>query len=277
MPIKNLIHAPITKEAVSEALKKLREKQKALAIEFEDLKAELDRRFGAKRALRSRKDPGDVFRAFAAPSGMTMPLMEALCQRKSARSFSNEPIPDPMLSNLLFAADGINRPNGKRTTPSALDRRETEIYVLKSNGVWRWVPERCGLIFCSPDDLRAETRFVEQPKLMLPPVEILYVANFERTRSVLTMLAEKFAERFSADGWTPEVIDEVRERSVAIAVGAKIQSVYLAAASMGLSTVAKTGFKREMLEESLRLKPAERIMASQSVGFPAKSFMDHIR
>ena len=60
-----------------------------------------------------------------------MPLGDALAARRSERNFSNEPLPDPLLANLLYAADGINRSNGKRTTPSAFNWRETEIYVLK--------------------------------------------------------------------------------------------------------------------------------------------------
>ena len=160
--------------------KKLKAKFAELSSDIEDhfdeLKREIERRFGR------RHDGEEVFRALSQPAGLSMTLGEALARRRSERNFSNEPLPDPLLANLLYAADGINRPNGRRTTPSAFNWRETEIYVLKPNGIWRWVPERNGLIFCSPEDLRPETHMVEMPLAALPPVILVYVTNFERTR-----------------------------------------------------------------------------------------------
>lgn len=236
---------------------------------FDDLKAEIERRFGKRR---SREE---VFRALPAPAGLTMSLGEALAKRCSERNFSNEPLPDPLLANLLYAADGINRPNGRRTTPSAFNWRETEIYVLKPNGIWRWVPERNGLIFCSPEDIRPETHMVDLPLAALAPVILVYVTNFERTRDLIMRLASLIVDKVKRSDWTEDVLEEARLRSTHLDVGLKLQSVSLAAAAMGLACVPRTGFLVKKLNHHLHLKPTESAVAVQSIGYPAKSVLDH--
>ena len=254
--------------------KKLKAKIAELSSDIEDhfdeLKREIERRFGR------RHDGEEVFRALSQPAGLSMTLGEALARRRSERNFSNEPLPDPLLANLLYAADGINRPNGRRTTPSAFNWRETEIYVLKPNGIWRWVPERNGLIFCSPEDLRPETHMVEMPLAALPPVILVYVTNFERTRDFVLRLAQLIADKVKRADWTEETVEETRLRSTHLDVGMKMQSVALAAAAMGLACVPRTGFLVEKLNKRLRLKPTETVVAVQSLGYPAKSVLDHI-
>src|SRR5450756_686516 len=65
------------------------------------------------------------------------PLMQVLKDRSSSRSFSSEKLPAQVLSNLLWAAFGINRPDtGKRTAPSAVDRKEIDIYVATADGLY---------------------------------------------------------------------------------------------------------------------------------------------
>lgn len=128
------------------ALAAIAEITNELGDQFDELRAEIDRRFGERRS------EGEVFRPLPAPLGMDMSVLTALNERRSQRNFSNEPLPDQLLSNILYAADGINRKGGKRTTATALNWRETDIYVLKANGIWRWVPERNGVLFCSLHD-----------------------------------------------------------------------------------------------------------------------------
>jgi len=65
------------------------------------------------------------------------PLMEALKDRQSSRSFSAKKLPVQMLSDLLWAAAGINRPDSnKRTVPSAMDRQEVDVYVIMEEGTY---------------------------------------------------------------------------------------------------------------------------------------------
>ena len=65
-----------------------------------------------------------------------LPLMQALSQRKTTRSLSKEPLDQATLGNLLWAAWGQNRPDGRRTAPSARNRQALKLYVNKADGLW---------------------------------------------------------------------------------------------------------------------------------------------
>lgn len=66
------------------------------------------------------------------------PLMQALSLRKSERSFSSDALSEQEISNLLWAAWGVNRPDGRRTVPTANNRQRVEVYAAKADGVWRY-------------------------------------------------------------------------------------------------------------------------------------------
>ena len=68
--------------------------------------------------------------------GSGNPLMQLLWKRMSSREFSPEPLPVGVLSTLLWAAFGINRPDGRRTAPTASNRQEIDIYVAAANGLY---------------------------------------------------------------------------------------------------------------------------------------------
>lgn len=65
-----------------------------------------------------------------------LPLMQTLAQRQTTRSLSKEPLDQATLGNLLWAAWGRNRPDGKRTAPSARNRQALKLYVNKVDGLW---------------------------------------------------------------------------------------------------------------------------------------------
>ncbi len=69
-----------------------------------------------------------------------MPLMEALAKRATSRRTAGEAPTPQQLSDLLWAANGVTRPDGKRTAPSAMDKREIEIAVLTRDGLFTWDP-----------------------------------------------------------------------------------------------------------------------------------------
>jgi len=65
------------------------------------------------------------------------PLMHVLKERKSSRAFSPKKLPNRVLSNLLWAANGINRPgSGGRTAPSAMNQQEIDLYVATADGLY---------------------------------------------------------------------------------------------------------------------------------------------
>ena len=232
------------KKTIKNFVETLERRVNDIREDFNELKTEMTRRFGPR-------NDDEIFRPLPKAQALDVPLQTVLMNRRSERSFSDEPITDYDLSTLLNAVDGINRPNGKRTTPSCLNWREIEVYVLKSNGIWRWVPERNGLLFLSIRDVREETGF-GQPAILAAPVELVYVANFQKTRGRMTMLGGKVIVLFNGGGAD-------------------------AAAALHLSTVVRLGFDPERLGRALHLGPDEKVIAVQSLGYRPSSIFDHIR
>lgn len=135
------------------------------------------------------------------------------------------------------------------------------------------MPEKNGLLFCELADLRSET-FFAAPHLKVAPVHIVYVSNRPRTETLISRLGEGVVEKLRHSAWTPEKLEEMRTRSMIIDVGAKIQAVYMAAAAMDLSCVARTGFDAHHVERILRLQKGESVVAIQTLGYRPNSILD---
>ena len=234
-----------------------------------DLISELEKRFG-------NDDKHVVFRALPKPAELTMSISDVFRNRATQRTFSDEPLSDQDLATILWAADGINRPNGRRTTPSALDWREIVIYVLKANGIWRWVPEKNGLIFCHLEDVRGQT-IIAEPTLHIAPVHLVFVADKARTETFLSRLGTKVAAKVKHPEWSPEKLEEMRTRSMIVDAGVKMQAVCMAAAAMDLACVPRTGFDKEKVETLLRLRNEESVVCITTLGYKPKSILDAIR
>ncbi len=83
-----------------------------------------------------------------------MPLMEALARRASARKFSDRNLSEQQLSNLLWAAWGVNRPDGKRTVPTAMNKQKLLVFVALDSGVWQYNPKEHTLTLVLDRDMR---------------------------------------------------------------------------------------------------------------------------
>ena len=105
------------------------------------------------------------------------PLMQVLSDRRSQREFAPTPLPDQVLSNLLWAAFGINRPDGHRTAPSARNWREMKVYVARADGLYLYDPKAHALQLVVSEDLRAATG--GQAFVADAPVNLVYVADSE--------------------------------------------------------------------------------------------------
>ena len=174
------------------------------------------------------------------------PLMQALRERQTTRTFSTKELPADVLSNLLWAAFGVNRPDsGRRTAPSANDRREIDIYVAMARGLYLYDANEHVLKPVLREDVRALTG--SQDFVKVAPVDLIYVADNEKGR------------RESAD-------DEIFYG--AVDTGVIVQNVYLFCASEGLATVVRGGVPREKLAKRIGLRPAQRITVAQTVGYP---------
>ncbi|HUT23668.1 MAG TPA: SagB/ThcOx family dehydrogenase [Sumerlaeia bacterium] len=174
------------------------------------------------------------------------PLMQALRERKSARSFSDKKVPDQVLSNLLWAAAGVNRPDsGKRTAPSAMNAQEIDVYVASSEGLSLYDAKQHALIPVLSEDIRGMTG--GQPFVKEAPINLIYVADFSKM------------------GTAP---DAEKTFYSAADTGFISQNVYLFCASEGLATVVRGGIDRDALREAMKLRPEQKITLAQTVGRP---------
>ena len=176
------------------------------------------------------------------------PLMQVLKERKTSREFSTEKLPDQVLSNLLWAAFGVNRPeSGKRTAPSAVNWQEIDIYVAMADGLYLYNAKANRLNVILSKDIRALTgvqAFVKEV-----PVNLIYVASFSKMGNAKDSEKEFYS---SAD------------------TGFIGQNVYLFCASEGLVTVVRGLIDRPRLAEVMELGADQRIILAQSVGYPKK-------
>ena len=176
------------------------------------------------------------------------PLMQALKNRQSAREFSTDKLSLATLSNLLWAAWGINRPDsGKRTAPSASNREEIEIYVATADGLYLYEAKEHRLQPILAADLRAQTG--TQTYVGTAPLNLVYVADFD-----------KMGSESSEDKIFYSACD----------TGFIAQNVYLFSASEGLATVVRGSVDRSALAKAMHLRPEQHITLAQSVGYPAK-------
>jgi SagB-type dehydrogenase family enzyme len=174
-----------------------------------------------------------------------MPLMETLSKRSTSRSFDTKSITQQQLSNLLWAAFGINRPDGKRTAPSSNNLQETEIYVLLKSGVYLWDPKTNILKQLSEEDVRSFGGM--QDFVAAAPVQLILVGNISNM------------------GYGTEA---EKMNTAYIDAGYISQNIYLYCASEGLATGARAMIDKVDLAPKLKLKPAQFIVIAHCVGNP---------
>ena len=176
------------------------------------------------------------------------PLMQLLAKRSSSRDFSSEPLPLNILSNMLWAASGINRPeSGRRTAPSAKNLQEIDIYAATAEGLYLYDAKANLLKPILAKDIGGMTGtqgFVKEAA-----VNLIYVADYSKMGSLS---------------------DEVKNMYAAADTGFISENVYLYCASEGLSTVVRAGIDRPALAKAMGLRPDQRIILAQSVGYPKK-------
>src|ERR1039458_1280093 len=110
------------------------------------------------------------------------PLMQALQLRRSIREFSPRPLPPQLLSDLLWAAYGINRPSGDRTAPYWRHIMVIDVYAAMADGVWLYDPKQHALHPHLGTDIRAQTGL--QDFVATAPLNLVYVAHGERMKDI---------------------------------------------------------------------------------------------
>ncbi|GHV03170.1 dehydrogenase [Bacteroidia bacterium] len=155
-------------------------------------------------------------------------IMQALAKRQSTRQFSDRELTGADLSDLLWAADGINRPEkGLRTAPSSRNRQDIYIYISRADGSYLYNPKDHNLEKVSDTDCRGDK---------LAPIHLFIVADTDDT-------------------------------STGIDAGIVSQNVSLFCSGVGLATVCRTSMNRKEVAEGLRLPDGRHPVINHPVGY----------
>lgn len=173
-----------------------------------------------------------------------MPLMEALAKRSTARAFSTKEISNKQLSNILWAAFGVNRADGKRTAPSTMNFQGTDIYVLLKSGAYIFDAKNNKLTQVLSEDIRVmggTQTFVKDA-----PVQLILVSDLS-----------KLGKGSNEEKMNISNID----------AGYISQNIYLCCVSEGLVTGARGSVDHKALAAKLKLRQDQSIVIAHSVGY----------
>ena len=190
-------------------------------------------------------------------------VFAALQSRRTTREIAERPLPLQTLSNLLWAACGVNRPVGPfgppgRTAGSASNSQEIDLYVALRDGVHLYDAFEHRLLPIDAADRRAYALTPGQRGVdAKAPVHLIYVADLHRLSH-------------TAGFEEPGLLDpEIQKSYYFVDTGLIAGNVYLYAAAEGLATWFHN-CDRAGLAQHLALRPEQRVLFAQSVGYPAK-------
>lgn len=190
---------------------------------------------------------GEVLRLLKPQQHGGMPLMHALSSRRSQRQFAETALNEQTLSDLLWAAYGLNRrESGGRTAPSALNAQEIDIYLALAGGLYIYDPRPHVLRLIDACDARRVTGY--QDFVDRAPLDLIYVADHAHLRAIPAQQRAVFS---------------------GACAGAIVQNVYLYCASANLATVVRGWFDHNALSDALRLSDQQQVLLTQTVGHPA--------
>ena len=189
-------------------------------------------------------------------------VLAALWKRKTIREIKEDKLPPQILSNLLWAAFGVNREAGPmapgRTAASASNSQEIDLYVALPEGMYLYEAAAHRLAPVVAGDLRVKLSKPGRRSAAVAkaPVSMIFVAD-----------VAKYAQaRFQEPGLKDP---EVQKSYYYVATGLIASNVYLFAASQGLAAWFHNCNKPE-LTAVLKLRPEQRVLFAQTVGYPAK-------
>jgi len=171
-------------------------------------------------------------------------MMEAFSKRKSERNLSDKKLTQQQLSELLWAADGVNRPDGKRTAPAARAKYAVDIYVVLPEGVYLYDVAKHELTPIAKGDFRKMAGM--QDFVYIAPVNLVYVLNLKN--------------------WQDKS-EQKQDRWISIELGCIAENVHLYCASEGLGAVIRGMIDGKKFGEVIKVKP-EQILLAQTIGYP---------
>jgi SagB-type dehydrogenase family enzyme len=180
------------------------------------------------------------------------PLMQCLKDRKTDRSFAAKKLPVEVLSNLLWAACGINRSDsGKRTAPSARNWQEIDVYVALEEGLYLYNAKTHTLDPLIKTDLRKATTHFLQPSRSAvagAPIQLIYVVDYAKMT-----IGTSDENKLLYSGADAAFIS---------------QNVYLYCASVGLATGVRAFVDKDALAKDMKLRDKQKVVLVQAVGYP---------
>jgi len=175
-------------------------------------------------------------------------IMKAFNNRHSDRTFSPEKLSQQDISDLLWAANGINRPDGKRTAPSCRDFREVGVYVILPEGAYLYDAKAHALTLLTEGDYRSAVAGGQ---------------DFVKTAPLCIVLSADLA-RFGG------TINEGTKLMASVDIGIVCQNINLVCAGLGLATVPRATMDQTTLKRVLKLKDTDLLLMNNPVGYPKK-------
>ena len=169
-----------------------------------------------------------------------MPLMQALAERKTVRDYKPAELDAATISEILYAANGVNRPDGKRTIPTAMNKQDLEVYVALPGAAYHYDAKENKLVRIDAGDFRAD---------------LIMNKNMAKNAACILVYASD-STKFPNDIKYP-----------AIHVGEASQDVYLYAASKGLGTVSLGMYDEKGVRKVFKLDDKMTVILAQAVGF----------
>lgn len=177
-----------------------------------------------------------------------LPVMTALKNRHSERQWADSVVTAQDLSNMLWAADGVNRPDGHRTAPSALGKNDVDIYVINADGAYHYLPDDHALELVEAGDYRSLV-VGGQPNIPIPPMALVY-----------TTTPSRFGIPDPQAAATMGAVD----------VGMVSENVGVFCGGTDLITVPRATMDREELTKLLRLPEGTILILNDLIGYPVK-------
>ncbi len=174
-----------------------------------------------------------------------MPLMEALKNRKSDRGITDKALSKSQLSEILWAANGVNRSDGKRTSPAAMNKQEVDIYAVLPEGIYLYDAVKNELVPVVAGDHRKVTG--KQDFVYTAPLNLVFILDYAKFNKGKTR----------KDGPGPWAC---------IAAGCMTQNVALYCASEGLGNVVRGWVDEDAFAKAAGLREDQVFLIAQTVG-----------
>ena len=175
------------------------------------------------------------------------PLMKVLNNRKSDREYAADKLKAKDLSNLLWAANGINRADGKRTAASCRNFQEVKVYVVMEEGTYLYDEKEHALQPLTAGDYRGAVAG-GQDFAKTAPISLVLVADMTPFGNM----------------------NEGSKLMAAVDIGIVCQNINIACAGLGLATVPRASMDKETLTGALKLKDTDLMLMNNPVGYPKK-------